>query len=188
MSRASPWPRSGDAAKAVMVGIIGMVMVILPCAGFFIDCLIRSSNCSLTRRSRWVERPDRHTLSAGGSCLAAHRRLDRGDVDLAHLHHGLERALGHITASGNGLGQDARRDLPRQAPLVLAPAAPAFRATVADDRVPIAVGLRLVVGGDLKGESLALLERFAAVEANAPHAADRELDRQHVARLAAAKV
>ena len=104
------------------------------------------------------------------------------------VHHRLERALRHVAALGHRLGQHARRDLPRQAPFVLAPAARALRAAVADDRVPVTVGLRLVVGGDLEGERLAVLERVPAVEADARHAAHRELDRQDVARLAAGKV
>ena len=73
----------------------------------------------------------------------------------------------------------------RQAPFVLAPAARALRAAVADDRVPITVGLRLVVGCDLKRERLAVLERFSAVEAKAWHAAHRELNRQDIAPVAA---
>ena len=79
---------------------------------------------------------------------------------------------------------DARRDLPGDAPFVLAPAALAFLAAVADDRVPVAVGLLLVVGGDLEREGLAVLERGAAVEADAGNAGNGELDRQHVALLA----
>src|SRR3546814_7197197 len=69
--------------------------------------------------------------------LPASRRLDRGDVDLAHLHHGVEGAFGRgSVGAGEGLGQGAGRDLPRQAPLVLAPAAGTFLAAVVDDRVP----------------------------------------------------
>ena len=82
------------------------------------------------------------------------------------------------------VGQGARRDLPRQAPLVLAPAARALLAAVADDRVPQAVGLGLVVGRDLERERLAVLERRPAVEAEAGDAQHGELDRQHVALLA----
>ncbi len=45
--------------------------------------------------------------------LAAHRRLNSGDVDLPHLHHRIERALG---GSGIGIGyrpgQSDRRNLP----------------------------------------------------------------------------
>ena len=87
--------------------------------------------------------------------------------------------------ASNALRHNARRDLPRPAPFVLAPAARALRAAVADDRVPITVGLRLVVGCSLKRERLAVLERFSAVEAKAWHAAHRELNRQDIAPVAA---
>ena len=50
------------------------------------------------------------------------------------------------------LGQHARRDLPGHAPFVLAPAARALLAAVPDDRVPVAVGLGLIVGRDLERE------------------------------------
>src|SRR5262245_34622361 len=70
----------------------------------------------------------------------ATRRLDRSDVDLFHLHHRIERAPG---GSGIGIGygsrQSQRRNLPGHAPFVLAPAARALLAAVADDRVPITI-------------------------------------------------
>ena len=44
----------------------------------------------------------------------------------------------------------------------------------------------MVVGRDLKGERLGLFERHPAIDANTGHAADREPDRQEIARLAAA--
>ena len=50
------------------------------------------------------------------------------------------------------------RDLPGDAPPVLAPAALALLAAIADDRVPVAVGLVLVVGCDLEGEGFVVLE------------------------------
>src|SRR5690606_30012648 len=53
----------------------------------------------------------------------AARGLDGGDVDLAHPHHRLERALGFLAARRQRLHQHARRDLPGDAPPVLAPAA-----------------------------------------------------------------
>src|SRR6478672_7681662 len=99
--------------------------------------------------------------------ITAHRRLDLGDVNLLHLHHRFERPLRYLAVFGQRLGQDPRCDLPGQAPFVLAPATRALRAAVADDRVPITVSLRLIVGGDLKGERLAVLERVPAVEAKA---------------------
>ena len=106
----------------------------------------------------------------GRRASAASRRLDRGDVDLLHRHHRLERALGLSAAGRHRVGQHARSDLPGEAPAVLAPAARALLAAVADDRVPVAVRLRLIVGGDLEGERLAVLERRAAVEAEARNA------------------
>ena len=77
------------------------------------------------------------------------------------VHHRVERALGFGAAGRHRLGQHARRDLPGDAPLVLAPAARALLAAVADDGVPVAVGLLLVVGGDLEREGLVVLERRA---------------------------
>jgi hypothetical protein len=46
----------------------------------------------------------------------------------------------------------ARRDLPGDAPFILAPAARALLATIANDCVPVPVGFLLVVGGDLTRE------------------------------------
>ena len=78
---------------------------------------------------------------------AAPRRLDGGDVDLPHGHHGVERALGGGPVGvGDRLRQGDRRDLPGQAPSVLAPAARALLPAVADDRVPVAVCLGLILG------------------------------------------
>src|SRR5437016_9414399 len=115
---------------------------------------------------------------------AAPRCLDRSDVDLRHAHHRLKRALCLIAAGRQRLGQHARRDLPGDAPLVLAPAARTLLATIADDGVPVAVGLALIVGGDLEREGFAMFERGTAVEAETRDAGNREFDRQHVALLA----
>src|SRR5438128_355421 len=93
------------------------------------------------------------------------RRLDRGDVDLLHRHHRLERTLCLGAASRKRRSQRAGRDLPGEAPAVLAPAALALLAAVADDRVPVAVRLFLSVRGDLERKGLAVLELRAAVEA-----------------------
>src|SRR4030081_2759724 len=115
---------------------------------------------------------------------AAPRRRDRGDVDLLPAHHRLERALCFIAAGRHRLCQHARCDLPGDAPLVLAPAARALLASIADNGVPVAVGLLLIIGGDLKRESLVMLERGTAVEADTRDAGDCEFHRQHVALLA----
>src|SRR4029077_11210036 len=81
------------------------------------------------------------------------RRLDRGDVDLFHWHHRFERALGRRSIPvGDRRDKGARRNLPRHAPLVLAPAALAFLAAISHDCVPQAISFGLVVGGDLKRE------------------------------------
>src|SRR5437764_4085558 len=90
---------------------------------------------------------------------AASRRLDGGDIDLLHRHHRLEGALGLSATDRQRVGQRTRSDLPREAPAVLAPTARAFLAAVADNRVPVAVRLRLIVSGDLEGKRLAVLER-----------------------------
>jgi len=82
--------------------------------------------------------------------LAPPRCLYRSDVDLFHRHHGLESTT-CLTATGRkGIGQRARGDLPREAPAVFAPAALAFGAAIADDRVPLTIGLFLVFSGNLK--------------------------------------
>src|SRR6266545_590383 len=119
------------------------------------------------------------TTSASSCCL------DGGDVDLLHRHHRLEGALGLIAASRKCVGERARGDLPGEAPAVLAPPARTFPAAVADDGVPVAVRLLLIVRRDLEGKGLAVLERRAAVETEAGNAQDGELHRQHVALFAA---
>ena len=48
------------------------------------------------------------------------------------------------------LARDAWRNLPGNAPPVFAPAALALLADIAEDGVPVAVGLLLIVGGDLE--------------------------------------
>src|SRR4029077_2313762 len=116
--------------------------------------------------------------------LAAPRRLDCGDVDLSHAHHGFKRALCFVAASCHRFGQYPRRDLPRQAPLVFAPAARAFLAAILDDGVPIAIRLSLIVSGDLERKCLIMFEHGAAVETNAVDASNFELDRQHIPLLA----
>src|SRR3546814_2884050 len=120
-----------------------------------------------------------HAMPTRRCALPASRRLDRGDVDLAHLHPGVEGAFGRgSVGAGDGLGQGAGRDLPRQAPLVLAPAAGTLLAAVVDDRVPTAIGLGLVVGGVLARERLAVLELRASVLPDSGVAPPRELDGQ----------
>src|SRR5262245_31744720 len=93
-------------------------------------------------------------------------RLDRGYIDLSHAHHRIERALCFVAPGSQRLGQHARRDLPRDAPLVFAPTALALLAAITDDGVPVAVGLLLIVGGDLEREGFVVPERGTAVEAD----------------------
>src|SRR4029079_1189188 len=60
----------------------------------------------------------------------------------------------------------------------------ALLAAITDDGVPVAVGLLLIVGGDLEREGFVMLEHGAAIEADTRDAGDGECDRQHVALLA----
>src|SRR3979411_2378461 len=116
---------------------------------------------------------------------ASTRRFDGGDVDLLHRHHRLEGTLCLTATSRKRLGQHARGDLPGEAPAVFAPTALAFRAAIADDRVPVTVRLFLILRRDLEGKGLGVPERWAAVEAETGNAQDGELHRQHGALLAA---
>src|SRR5690606_28066594 len=109
--------------------------------------------------------------------------FDGGDVELFHRHHGFKGPPGFIAARLHGLGQRAWSDLPGHAPLVLAPATHAFLPAIAHDGIPVAVGFRLVVSGDLEGKGFAVLEGGAAVEADALNAHEAELDRQDLTRL-----
>jgi hypothetical protein len=93
-------------------------------------------------------------------------------------------ALCFIAARGQRFGQHAGRDLPANAPLVFAPATLAFLPAIADDGVPVAIGLVLIVGGDLQREGFVVFERGAAIKPDARDAGNREFDRQHIARLA----
>jgi hypothetical protein len=80
-------------------------------------------------------------------------------------------ALGRGAPFGHRVRQHAWGDLPADAPSVLAPAALTFLPAMADDRVPVSVGLCLVVGRDLEGEGLVVLELRPAIEADARDAA-----------------
>src|SRR5262249_17890040 len=79
--------------------------------------------------------------------------------------------------------QDARRDLPGEAPAVLAPAASALLAAVADDGVPVTVGLFLVLGQDHEADRLVRLEIRPAIQADVRLAQDGELDGEILAQL-----
>jgi hypothetical protein len=49
-------------------------------------------------------------------------------------------------------------------------------AAIADDCVPIAIGLGLIVSGDLERKSFAVLERGTAVQADTGDAGNCEID------------
>ena len=111
----------------------------------------------------------------------AARRLDCSDVDLFHLHHRIERALGGSgIGTGYRFGQSDRRDLPGQSPFVLAPAARTLFAAVADDRVPVTISFGLVSGCDLKRERFVVLECGSAIEPESRNAHHGKLNGQHV--------
>ena len=80
------------------------------------------------------------------SSSSAPSRFDRSDVDLRHAHHCVESASRFFTAGGQRFGQHARGDLPGETPPVFAPPARALLTAIADDRVPVAVSLFLVLG------------------------------------------
>src|SRR3984893_12863065 len=113
------------------------------------------------------------------------RFFDGGDIDFLHRHHRLEGTFRFTATSRKRLGEHARGDLPGEAPAVLAPTALAFLAAIADDRIPVAVRLFLIVRCDLKGKGLAVLERRTAVETETGNAQNSELHRQFIALLAA---
>src|SRR5438105_6390671 len=134
-----------------------------------------------------VRLPPTATFRQGTSTAAC--RFECRDVDLFHLHHRIERALG-----GCGIGirdrlhQSARRNLPGHAPFVLAPAARALFSAVADDGVPVAIRFGLVSGCDLKRECFVVLELGSAIKANARNAHYDEIDDQHIPFFAGWKI
>src|SRR5512134_1443465 len=120
---------------------------------------------------------------------SAARRLDRSDVDLFHLHHRIESTLGGGGVGiGYRFGQSDRRNLPGQAPFVLAPAAHTLFAAVADDGVPVTIRFGLVSGCDLKRECQVVLDLGSADEPEAGNSHYRKLDRQHISFLSGRKV
>jgi hypothetical protein len=65
------------------------------------------------------------------------------------------------------------------------PHALAFRAAIADDRVPVTVCLFLILRRDLEGKGFGVPEHRAAVETETGNAQNGELHRQHISLLAA---
>src|SRR5512141_1508276 len=116
-------------------------------------------------------------------------RLDCSDVDLFHLHHRIESTLG---GGGIGIGyrsrQSQRRNLPGQAPFVLAPAAGTLFAAVADDGVPVTIRFGLVSGCDLKRECPVVLDLGSAIEPEAGNSHHGKFDRQHISFFPGRKV
>lgn len=105
--------------------------------------------------------------------------LDRGDVDLPHRHHRVHRTLGcNAIRVRRRRQQRARSDLPRKTPAVLAPTAHAFLAAVADDSVPQAVGLGLILGEDNEADRFVGDELRTAIEAQKIAPANGELNEE----------
>src|SRR5436853_36836 len=112
----------------------------------------------------WARAEKGRTMIAPPSMLTKSRRLIFP----------LRSPLCFIAANRQRLGQHSRRDLPRHAPLVFAPAARTLLAAIADDGVPIAVGLGLILSRDLKREGFVVFERRTAVQANTRNAGNFE--------------
>jgi two-component system response regulator (stage 0 sporulation protein F) len=112
--------------------------------------------------------------------------LQRSDVDLDHRHHRLEGPLRPARVGvGQQLGEPSRHDLPREAELVLEPAALDRLTAVGGERVPQAVDLRLILAVYGEGDRFGEMEFRAAVEAHERLAGEGELDHQHVSRRTA---
>src|SRR3569623_2335167 len=130
------------------------------------------------------ERQGRMKPVAEAMPLPPPRFLDSRTVDLRHGHHPVERTFRFVAARRQRLGQHARRDLPRYAPSVLTPAARTLLPAIADDGVPVAGGLGLIIRGDLEGEGFALLESETAIEAETGNPCNFEFNGEHIALLA----
>src|SRR3569833_1375167 len=131
----------------------------------------------------------RRSISERRAGSTAALPFDCGDVDLCHFHHRSERSLGGSSVGvGDRFEQGDRRNLPGHAPLVLAPAARALFAAVADDRVPVTIGFGLDYGRDLKRKCFALLECGSPIESESGNAHHCKFDRQHIAFFPGLKV
>ena len=141
----------------------------------------------LERFGLWRVRNERAGTFSRGMLqrLALCRTFDRGDVDPLHGQHRLHGAL---RLGGIGIGhqreQAFRHDLPRQAELVLHPAA-LLGFWNRGERCGQPVDLVLILAIDLKRERLVEGEVRPTVQTDELPSSERELDRQHVALLAA---
>src|SRR5206468_798495 len=79
--------------------------------------------------------------------------------------------------------QPLGRDLPGEAPRVLAPAAGALLAAILGDRIPIAVGLFLIVGEDHEADRLVGFEVRTTIKSYEWAPEHGEFDRQFVSLL-----
>src|SRR4029077_2245279 len=98
----------------------------------------------------WISHARGTVATTSEPRLASLCCFDGCHVDFPHRHHRFEGAFGHVATGRKSFGQNTWGDLPRDAPFVLAPAALAFLAAVADDCVPVAVRFFLIVGRDLE--------------------------------------
>src|SRR5687768_2929968 len=87
------------------------------------------------------------------------------DVELRHLHHGLHDPLRSLRVLVlQHVDENGRYDLPRQAKLVLEPAALTRRSAISRELLPIGFDLVLRLAVDDQGHGLVELERGAAVQ------------------------
>jgi hypothetical protein len=104
----------------------------------------RKRHVRFTSNSGHHRRPAAETQPRRAALIAA--------TAIFFIHHRIKRALCFIVAGRHRVGQHTRRDLPRHTRLVFAPTTRALLAAVAHDGVPIAVGLGLIISGDLEPE------------------------------------
>jgi hypothetical protein len=116
---------------------------------------------------------------------AAACSLDFGDVDFTHLHHRMEGAFGFSATGGYRVRQHVRRDLPGDSPPILAPAASALLAAIADDRIPIAIRFLLSIGCNLKGKRLGVCKLRPTIQTQTRNAKNCEFHREDFVFLAA---
>src|SRR3954447_17989250 len=141
------------------------------------------------RRRRWkaesaiasVEGGYRSRRSGGN---AVRRALQRRHVELAHAEHRLHGPASSLRVRiGEELVQPGRRDLPREAVAVLAPAARTLLASVGE-LLPVVVDLLLAGAVDLQGDGLGEAELVAAVDGDDAMPVELELHGHDHALLA----